>query len=199
MLFQSYPKAQFRTSANLSTELCCDFCLRFFVTAEKPKGLRKRGTSISETLSRMDACTVLKYCDELSESECYNGGECTNSVGGEDVHHAESTENCRSPAKHTINLSLDLSKSNSGVFSRRYSVARRDLRALVGGVIIFKTPMFRNRISEDSLYDAVRFILDDVQVLSWASKTLEVLTTDRDGVEVCKIVFLEKLGIHSSD
>ena len=38
-------------------------------------------------------------------------------------------------------------------------------------------------MAQDSLYDVVRFILDDVQVLSWGTKSLEVLKMDEDGVE----------------
>ena len=40
-----------------------------------------------------------------------------------------------------------------------------------------------NRVSQEFLYDAVRFILHDFQVLFWGTKSLEVLRIDDDGAE----------------
>ena len=44
-------------------------------------------------------------------------------------------------------------------------------------------PVFRNRVSDDSLLDFFHFMLEDVQVFSWDTKQLEVLEVDDDEVE----------------
>ena len=59
--------------------------------------------------------------------------------------------------------------------------------------MVCKANVFRNRIAWDSLCYAIRFILDDVQVLSWCSKALEELKTDEDGLERTKLVHLPGL------
>ncbi len=58
------------------------------------------------------------------------------------------------------------SMSKSGNFKTRCAAAIRDWGSIMVGNSLFRTPKLRQKIKDETLEDAVLFILDDVQVIS---------------------------------
>ncbi len=58
------------------------------------------------------------------------------------------------------------SMSKSGNFKTRCAAAIRDWGSIMVGNSLFRTLKFRQKIKDETVKDAVLFILDDVQVIS---------------------------------
>ena len=162
------------------------------IKASKKRSVERRTLMalLCSVLRRKNAYASLKQnidCEGLESSDIR--------VESSDSGSAEesSTPIPPSKSKSRINLSLAVSKSDAGVFRRRYTTARRDWACLLSGNTLWKPPIFRNRVLDDSIFDVVRFILEDVQVLSWGTKSLEILDEDEDGVE--RVVTIQFPGL----
>ena len=98
-------------------------------TASRKRSVERRtlATLICSVFNRRDAYAELQDAVSCIEQEKNNAHrDATASDSADDVPGDERALWCTVPIDNRLNLSLQVSKSDSGAFRRRYTAARRD-------------------------------------------------------------------------